>query len=101
MLNQLKTNKASGPDGISKILKELSDIVAPILRIIFQLTLDTGIVSNNWKIANVVQIHQKGECSKPLNYRPISLTCITCKLLEHIIRSILHHATSRRLQYSI
>ena len=44
-------------DGISaKILKELSNIVAPILRIIFQLTLDTGIVPNNWKIANVVPI---------------------------------------------
>ena len=32
-------------------------------------------------------VHKKGPRSDPGNYRPISLTCISCKLLEHVISS--------------
>jgi len=38
-----------------------------------------------WKIANITPIYKKDEKEKPCNYRPISLTSIPCKLLEHII----------------
>jgi hypothetical protein len=41
---------------------------------------------DDWKIAIVVPIHKKGDKHKPSNYRPISLTCICCKILESIIR---------------
>ena len=37
--------------------------------------------------ANVVPIFKKNDRSCPLNYRPVSLTSICCKLLEHIIYS--------------
>ena len=75
LLNELNI---CGPDGISaRILKETSDVIAPILRVIFQLSLDTGIVPNDWKIANVVPVYKKGDRAKPSNYRPISLTCIS------------------------
>ena len=37
-------------------------------------------------------IYKKGDQSKPEKYRPVSLTSITCKTLEHIISSsILKH----------
>ena len=50
LLNQLNINKASG--GINaRVLKETSDVIAPILRIIFQFSLNTGNVPNDWKIA--------------------------------------------------
>ena len=35
--------------------------------------------------ANVAPILKKGSKLQAVNYRPVSLTCITCKLFEHII----------------
>ena len=57
------------------------------LTVIFQMSLDTGILPLDWKQANVAPIFKKGDCSKANNYRPVSLTCVACKLLEHIIHS--------------
>ena len=37
--------------------------------------------------AIVVPIFKKGSRSDPANYRPISLTSLLCKTLEHIINS--------------
>ena len=93
LLNDLNVNKATGPDRIvARVLKETSSAIAPILRIIFQCSLDTGIIPEDWKAANIVPIHKKSDRSNPANYRLISLTCITCKLFEHIIAShIMQH----------
>ena len=52
----------------------------------FRKSLSTGIVPNEWKIANVSAIFKKGNKSEPGNFRPISLTCVLCKLCESIIK---------------
>ena len=79
---------ASGPDEISpKILKELHHEIAPILTLIFNLSLETGVVPIDWRTAGVVPVYKKGSKSKASNYRPISLTCIASKMLEHILVS--------------
>ena len=41
----------------------------------------------DWKEAFVVPIFKKGDKSRASNYRPVSLTVVTCKILEHIICS--------------
>ena len=90
LLQGLSPHKASGPDEISpspRILKELHLEIAPVLCHIFNISLDTGTVPDDWKKATVAPVFKKGLKSKPSNYRPISLTCITSKLLEHIIVS--------------
>ena len=51
-----------------------------------------------WKTANVVPVYYKGPVSEAENYRPISLTCIPCKLLEHIVCS---HIRSHLDYYSV
>lgn len=58
-----------------------------MLTLIFQRSLDTGIVPDDWRHAVISPVFKKGRKSKPSNYRPISLTCIASKLLEHILVS--------------
>ena len=35
----------------------------------------------------VTSVYKSGDRSDPFNYRPISLTCICCKVMEHLILS--------------
>jgi hypothetical protein len=88
LLKNLNPNKASGPDGISPhVLKELAEEIAPILTTLFQSSLSTGDLPADWKDALVTPIFKKGEHYDPANYRPVSLTCVACKLLEHVVVS--------------
>jgi hypothetical protein len=53
LLKQLNPYKAPGPDSISpRILKELATDISPLLQLIFQKSLDTGVVPDDWRIAN-------------------------------------------------
>ena len=87
-LSKLNPHKAAGPDQIKPIiLKNLSTPLSPILKHLFQKSLDSGTLPPIWKDANVAPVYKKGERSNPANYMPISLTCILCKTLEHIVAS--------------
>ena len=57
----------------------------------FSASISQGTVPSDWKLANVVPIFKKGSKSCPLNYRPVSLTSICCKILGHIIYSSICH----------
>jgi hypothetical protein len=86
LLNNINPHKASGPDNISgRILKDLQNFTAPILTIIFQKSLQTVCIPSDWKHANVAPVYKKGEKYNAVNYRPISLTCISGKIMEHVI----------------
>ena len=69
LLQNLNIHKAMGPDQINaKILRELQDILALTLEIIFNHSLNTGIVSSDWKMANITPLFKKGDRSQPNNY---------------------------------
>jgi len=93
LLNQQKPHKATGPDDIpAAFLKSTAAQLAPILTRIYQSSLDIGEVPQDWRNALVVPIFKKGERHIAANYRPVSLTSISCKILEHIIHSsIMRH----------
>jgi len=89
LLKNINTKKVSGPDGISCwVLKEAAEEIAPFLQFIFNQSLRTGQVPGVWKCANVTPVLKKGSKKKACNYRPVSLTSVPCKILEHII---FHH----------
>ena len=87
-LASLNPSKACGPDEIPpKLLKTVAVELAPALCFLFQQSYDTGSVPAQWRQALVTGIYKKGPKSDPANYRPISLTCLCCKVMEHIILS--------------
>lgn len=94
VLNLLQTidiSKSGGPDGITGILlKTFSKCIAESLACIFQYSIDISMLPDIWKTAKVLPVYKKGDRHKPNNYRPISLTCLTCKFLEHIIAKHIH-----------
>ena len=48
---------------------------------------------SEWKTVVVALAYKKGTKYNPENYRPISLTCMCCKLLELIVVSnVMSHA---------
>ena len=88
LLRKLDPRKASGADGIPAVfLKECATELAPMLTAIAQKSLDTKEVPSDWKRALVSPVFKKGDRSKPENYRPISLTSICCKIVEHVVVS--------------
>jgi len=88
LLSKLDVKKSLGPDDISPhVMKETSDELAPVLTFIFNQSLSTGEVPDDWCIANIFALHKKGAKELPENYRPISLTAISSNILEHIVYS--------------
>ena len=85
-LLKMRTDKSAGPDGVHPlILKNLAEILAKPLTLIFNNSLETGEVPTVWKQGTVTAIFKKGDKSNPANYRAITLTSIICKLLEDFI----------------
>ena len=83
----MKENKSTGVDGISpKILKETVEQISKPLAHVFNMSLQEGIVSLEWKEANIIPLLKQGSRNKSVNYRPVSLTSVICKLLATIIR---------------
>jgi hypothetical protein len=84
-LDALKPNKAQGPDMVHMcILKEFSAEFAPGLTRLFEKSLRVGIVPNDWKAANVVPLHKSGSKKLAVNYRPVNLTSVVCKVFESL-----------------
>ena len=99
LLSSLNPNKAAGPDRISsRVLKELADELYRPLTTLFQNSLNSGLVPNQWKSALVTPIFKKGDKHNPANYRSVSLTSICCKVLEHIVaKALLCHLESNKI----
>ena len=99
LLSSLNPNKAAGPDRISsRVLKELADELYRPLAALFQNSLNSGLVPKQWKSALVTPIYKKGDKHNPANYRPVSLTSVCCKVLEHIVaKALLCHLEEHKI----
>ena len=84
-------NKSVGPDCIpGEILKMGGEIIMILyLAQLLEVTINNGILPQDWKRATVVPIHKGGDGLLVTNYRPVSLTSVVCKQMEHVIASYL------------
>ena len=88
-LRSLNPDKALGPDGIpGRILKETAQQIAPSLTLLFNKSLHSAVVPDEWKLENVVPVFKRGIKEHVQNYRPISLLCIVSNIVE---RCVLNH----------
>ena len=92
LLDGLNAHKAFGPDRLNaRVLKECRNEISPILALIYNESLARGDVPDEWRHVNVSPVFKKGEKYDAANYRPVSLTCICCKTLEHILVSTINN----------
>ena len=98
-LKKLKINKSPGPDNIHpRVINSAAKTLAKPLSIIFKTSLENKTLPDEWKHANISAIFKKGKKTLPQNYRPVSLTCIICKIMESIIRdAVVKHMTENNL----
>ena len=89
LLKNLVLGKAPGPDGLTTyVFKHCASEIAPILQMLFA---HTGTLLEELT-ANITLVYKKGSRSIPSNYRPISLTSVCSKVMEHIVfHSIVQH----------
>ena len=88
-LKSVNIYKSSGPDNIHpKVLNALADNpdFTKSLTSLYVKCAQEQKIPHIWKVANVVGLHKKDSKTDPLNYRPVSLTCILCKIYEKFIR---------------
>ena len=93
LLFKINTSKAIGLDNISNvILKQRGKQLAPELSAIFQASVDSEELPSDWVNANIFPVFKKGDGHLAENCRPVSLTSVCYKLLEHIIcKHLLNH----------
>ena len=86
VLSSLDGSSSMGPDDLHPVfLKSCSSGLAAPLSRIFQTSFHEMALPKLWKESVVVPLFKKGVRSDALNYRPISLTSVCCKVMERII----------------
>ena len=82
-ITKLRNGKATGPFSISiYVLKIIKNVISQPLATLFNISLETGIVLTQFKLANlIIPVYKKGSLTCLGNYRPISLLSIFNKLL--------------------
>ena len=84
IISHLDPNKAHDMLSIQMIKLSGNSICKP-LSIIFNDCINEGKFPHEWKKANVVSVHKKGNKQSLKNYRPISLLPICKKIFERLI----------------
>ena len=87
MLKSLKEDKTPRVDEMHpKFLKEVRNEIGAIIAEFFIESIKTGEIPKDWRDAIVTPLFKKGSRSDTSNYRPVSLKCNVCKVLEKIIK---------------
>ncbi|KFP25370.1 RNA-directed DNA polymerase from mobile element jockey, partial [Colius striatus] len=90
LFGKLSTHNSMVPDGMHpRVLRELADVVAKPLSIIFEQSWRAGEVPEDWRKANVTPVFKKGRKDDPGNYSLVSLTSVPGKGMEQLILNVI------------
>ena len=105
-LRKLKSNGSGGVDNLPNILlKKIASEISFPLSCSFNATMSSSSIPSDWAMGIVVSVFKKGSTSNVNNYRPTSLTCILCKIMESVIKGtmrchLLKHKLITKHQHS-
>lgn len=93
LLQELMPNSATGPENIlCHVLEMCASVIAKFLVVLFSVSLSSRALPCEWKTPDIVPAHKNGPYCQVENNRPLSLTSVCCKSLEHILYSgVFHH----------
>ena len=90
-LTHLESNKSTSGYLTNKILKQLAPVITQSLSALFNLSIASSSIPEDWKTATVLPIYKgKGASTDPGNYRPISLLNAVGKVYENLISKQLY-----------
>ena len=83
IISHLDPNKAHGHGMVSiRMTKLCENSICKPISVVFNDCLNEGKFPHEWKKANVIPVHKKGNKQSLENYRPISLLPICSKIFE-------------------
>ena len=99
----LQPDKAAGCDGIGpKLLKSCALSLYKVFHHLFNLSLSQSYIPLEWRVHTIKPIHKSGDRTSVENYRPISLLCVSSKVLEKIIfKHIMEFVTTKISLYQL
>lgn len=84
----IKNSTSCDVDGIQiRPVKEVSDVIAPILAHIFNVCLTKSVFPVNMQVAKVTVLYKKGDRNDLGNYRPVSILPVFSKAFEKLLHT--------------
>ena len=95
---RLNEYKPMGPGSVyPRVLKELAEVVAETLSIVFEKLWLSDEVPDDWRKGHITPIYKKGSKEDLGNYRLVSLTSVPGKIMEQILLdNMINHMRNER-----